>query len=54
MSCETVTGDDRVAKMRFGIELSTPAQLMSVLNTIKRIEGVYEAHRIVPGAAARD
>lgn len=54
VSCETVTGDDRVAKMRFGIELSTPAQLMSVLNTIKRIEGVYEAHRIVPGAAARD
>ncbi|HWL42560.1 MAG TPA: bifunctional (p)ppGpp synthetase/guanosine-3',5'-bis(diphosphate) 3'-pyrophosphohydrolase [Ilumatobacter sp.] len=54
VSCETVTGDDRVAKMRFGIELSTPAQLLSVLNTIKRIDGVYDAHRIVPGAAARD
>ncbi len=54
VSCETVTGDDRVAKMRFGIELSTPAQLMSVLNTIKRIDGVYDAHRIVPGAASQD
>ncbi len=54
VSCETVTGDDRVAKMRFGIELSTPAQLTSVLNTIKRIDGVYEAHRIVPGAASQD
>jgi guanosine-3',5'-bis(diphosphate) 3'-pyrophosphohydrolase len=54
VSCETVTGDDRVAKMRFGIELSTPAQLNSVLNTIKRIDGVYDAHRIVPGAANTD
>jgi GTP pyrophosphokinase len=54
VSCETVTGDDRVAKMRFGIELSTPAQLSSVINTIKRIDGVYDAHRIVPGASNSD
>jgi guanosine-3',5'-bis(diphosphate) 3'-pyrophosphohydrolase len=54
VSCETVTGDDRVAKMRFGIELSTPAQLNSVLNMIKRIDGVYDAHRIIPGATRRD
>ena len=54
VSCETVTGDDRVAKMRFGVELSNPAQLTSVLNTIKRIDSVYDAHRIVPGAATRD
>jgi len=54
VSCDTVTGDDRVAKMRFGIELSTPSQLMSVLNTIKRIDGVYDAHRIVPGATTSD
>ena len=54
VSCETVTGDDRVAKMRFGIELSTPAQLSSVINTIKRIDVVYDAHRIVPGAGNSD
>ena len=27
VSCETVTGDDRVARMRFGFEMSNPAQL---------------------------
>jgi GTP diphosphokinase / guanosine-3',5'-bis(diphosphate) 3'-diphosphatase len=52
LSCETLTGDDRVAKMRFQFEMSNPAQLNSVLNTIKRIEAVYEVHRILPGAAA--
>jgi GTP diphosphokinase / guanosine-3',5'-bis(diphosphate) 3'-diphosphatase len=54
LSCETVTGDDRVAKMRFQFEMSNPAQLNSVLNTIKRIEAVYEVHRILPGAATSD
>jgi GTP pyrophosphokinase len=53
VSCETLTGDDRVAKMRFQVELSNPAQLNSVINTIKRIDAVYEAYRIVPGAAVR-
>ncbi len=51
VSCETVTGDDRVARMRFGMELSNPAQLNSVLLTIKHIDGVYDAYRILPGGA---
>jgi GTP pyrophosphokinase len=50
LSCDTVTGDDRVAKMRFQFEMSNPAQLTSVLNTIKRIDAVYDVHRILPGA----
>ncbi len=48
--CETIVGDDRVAKMRFEFEMSNAAQLGSVLNTIKRIDAVYDVHRIVPGA----
>ena len=48
--CETIVGDDRVAKMRFEFEMSSAAQLGSVLNTIKRIDAVYDVHRIVPGA----
>jgi len=52
VSCETVTGDDRVARMRFGFELSNPAQLAAVLNTIKQIDAVYDAFRILPGGAA--
>jgi guanosine-3',5'-bis(diphosphate) 3'-pyrophosphohydrolase len=47
--CETLVGDDRVAKMRFEFEMSSAAQLGSVLNTIKRIDAVYDVHRIVPG-----
>ena len=53
VSCETVTGDDRVARMRFGFEMSNPAQLAAVLNTIKQIDAVYDAYRILPGAATQ-
>jgi GTP pyrophosphokinase len=49
VSCDTVTTGDRVAKMRFQFEMSNPAQLASVLNTIKRIDAVFDVHRIVPG-----
>ena len=49
VSCETLTGADREAKMRFEFEMSSSAQLGSVLNTIKRIDAVYDVHRIVPG-----
>ena len=47
--CETIVGDDRVAKMRFEFEMSSAGQLGSVLSTIKRIDAVYDVHRIVPG-----
>ena len=47
--CDTIVGNDRVAKMRFEFEMSSAAQLGSVLNTIKRIDAVYDVHRIVPG-----
>ena len=35
----------------FGFEMSNPAQLASVLNTIKQIDAVYDAFRILPGGA---
>ena len=44
VACETVTGDDRVAKMRFEFELADPGHLSSVLSTIKQIDAVYDAH----------
>ena len=47
--CDTIVGNDRVAKMRFEFEMSSAAQLGSVLNTIKRIDAVYDVHRIIPG-----
>ena len=49
--CETVTGADRVAKMRFEFELANPGHLDAVLRRIKHIDSVYDAYRLIPGAA---
>ena len=54
LSCDTTTDDDRVAKLRFQIAMSNPAQLASVLNHVKRVDGVFDVYRIVPGAAIED
>ena len=50
----TETGDDAVAKMQFEFELADVSQLDSVLSSVYGIESVYEAYRIMPGAAAPD
>ncbi len=52
VACSTNTGSDRVAKMRFEFELVDPNHLESVLRTIKNIDAVYDAYRIVPGGGA--
>ena len=49
VSCSTHTGSDRVAKMRFEFEMADPSHLESVLRTIKQIDAVYDAYRLVPG-----
>ena len=54
LSCDTTTGGDRVAKLRFQIEMSNPGHLVSVLNNVKRVDSVYDANRIVPGARSLD
>ena len=54
VSCETLTGDDRVAKMRFEFELKNVMQLHTVLHRIKAINSVYDAYRIIPGGSADD
>ncbi len=50
LSCQTVTGTDRVAKMRFEFEFANPSYLDAVLRTIKGVDSVYDAYRLVPGA----
>ncbi|MEN9300835.1 MAG: pyrophosphokinae [Actinomycetota bacterium] len=47
VSCSTHTGADRVAKMRFEFEFADPSHLQSVLRTIKRIDAVYDAYRVM-------
>ena len=50
VACATHTGADRVAKMRFEFEFADPIHLQSVLRMIKRIDGVYDANRVMPGS----
>jgi GTP pyrophosphokinase len=45
VACSTHTGSDRVAKMRFEFEMGDPSHL----RTIKQIDAVYDAYRLVPG-----
>src|SRR3954470_2865802 len=52
LSCTSTTGSDPISKMRFDFELGDPSHLDSVLSTIKRIESVYDAYRVVPGKGA--
>jgi GTP pyrophosphokinase len=49
VACSTNTGSDRVAKMRFEFEMGDPSHLEAVLRTIRQIDGVYDAYRLVPG-----
>jgi guanosine-3',5'-bis(diphosphate) 3'-pyrophosphohydrolase len=49
VACSTHTGNDRVAKMRFEFEFADPSHLEAVLRTIKGIDAVYDAYRLVPG-----
>ena len=52
ISCNTTTGSDRVAKMRFEFELSDVSHLDSVLKAIKDIDSVYDAYRVIPGGGS--
>jgi GTP pyrophosphokinase len=49
IACTTHTGSDRVSKMRFEFELGDPSHLDSLLSTIRGIDSVYDAYRVVPG-----
>jgi len=43
------TGSDRVAHLRFDFELGDPSHLESLLGTLKRVDSVFDAHRVLPG-----
>jgi GTP pyrophosphokinase len=46
------TGSDRVARLRFDFELADPGHLDSILKAVQRVDSVFEAYRVLPGAAA--
>ena len=43
------TGKDRIAMLRFTFELADIAHLSSVLSAVKRVDGVFDAYRLLPG-----
>ena len=49
LSSTSHTGSDRVSKMRFEFELADPAHLDALLATLRGVDAVYEAYRVVPG-----
>jgi len=51
LSCSSLTTADRVAKFRFDFELADPNHLESILHALRRVDSVYEAYRVLPGAA---
>jgi GTP diphosphokinase / guanosine-3',5'-bis(diphosphate) 3'-diphosphatase len=46
---ETHVGSDQVSRMQFDFELADPAHLESLLASVKRIDSVYDAYRLLPG-----
>jgi GTP diphosphokinase / guanosine-3',5'-bis(diphosphate) 3'-diphosphatase len=52
-SAQVATRKDRVAVLRFSFELGDPTHLEYALRSVRRVEGVYDAYRVVPQAASR-
>lgn len=50
-AASTHTGEDRVAILKYEVELSDPSQLSRLLNDIKRVDGVFTAFRLASDAA---
>ena len=48
----TNTGEDRVAVLKYEVELSDPSQLPRLLNDIRSVDGVYTAFRLANDPAA--
>ena len=53
LACTTHTGADRVSRMRFDFELADPSHLDSLLATVKRVDSVFDAYRVLPGKGSR-
>lgn len=51
LSCAANMGGDRISKMTFDFELADPSHLQAVLRSIKGIDAVYDAYRVLPGKA---
>lgn len=51
VSSATRTGKDGIATLSFTFELADPAHLEHVLQSIRGIDSVFDAYRVVPASA---
>ncbi len=49
ISASTLTGPDRIARLRFDFEIADPSHLENLLRSVRKIDTVYDAYRIMPG-----
>lgn len=49
ISASTATGPDRIARLRFDFEIADPSHLDALLRSVRKIDTVYDAYRIMPG-----
>ncbi len=52
LSSDSNTGNDRVSRMRFELELGEVGHLTAVLSEIRDLDHVYDAYRVIPGKGA--
>ncbi|MGH9297640.1 MAG: TGS domain-containing protein, partial [Acidimicrobiales bacterium] len=52
LSSSTNTTADRVSRMRFEFELADPAHLDSLLDSLRQLDSVYDAYRLLPGGSS--
>ncbi|MEX0984235.1 MAG: bifunctional (p)ppGpp synthetase/guanosine-3',5'-bis(diphosphate) 3'-pyrophosphohydrolase [Actinomycetota bacterium] len=48
LSANSSTGRDRLTRLRFAFELGDIGHLSSILTAVKRVDGVFDAYRVVP------
>jgi guanosine-3',5'-bis(diphosphate) 3'-pyrophosphohydrolase len=49
LSASSTVGKDRIAKLQFTFELADINHLAGVLKTVKKVDSVFDAYRVVPG-----
>ncbi len=52
VAARTATSADRVSRMSFEVELADPTHLQSVVASLKHLDGVFDAYRLLPGKKA--
>ncbi len=48
----SATAQDRIARLTFEFEIADPSHLESLLKALRKIDGVYDAYRVLPGRGA--